>query len=720
MSRPPTDEGTERAGRLDTFAALDDRLDDLARRVGRAVFGDRAGLALFLGALCFFALFWRVETLSNDNFANLNALVALAEGQFHVPGIAFGPSSGETPGMRYVDGRRVADNYGLVLLSLPALLFLRGAALVVDLGVAFAALWSCGLLAVVVLVGGEVGRGREAKFVGAGVALVAFLANLAVATPFPTRWLPLVALQATTAVAAALTAVVCYRLGCAVADRRVGHFAGVAAAAATPVGFWAVGPKQHAVTALFVTTALYALYRSRGAPTVRGETRFRAVAYACIGLTAWQHAGEALLLALALVPVDLATARRTDIRGLSVVAAALAVSALPFLATNAAVAGDPLQPLKLLPHYHGQELAGVDAGVGGTGGAGEIGGADGTGGGGADGAGAGAGATDGSNTPNGDSASVRSATGPLGAAFGAFGTLAAGLSAAVGLVDQGVSTVASRGERSLAAITDPDQVAAVFLRSGYVASLRTGEDAAINLSVLESMPLLAALAALPAAALRRLSRRGDRSGAALASRADGGVARPAASRAAVVGERLRASWQGRTRRPARTADAFAVAYTLVLLATTFDGLPMHHMLTVRYLHALYPLGLYGVLRSASVREAVSARPRRLTGAYLVAVAGGLAWYAAAFALLGPSLGEAVQLHGTVAFAVAVAAGGWAVLAGGDRLDASTRRSVGAVVLGVAAASTTTYLLVAGGLFSTTGRYLLPLSRPLLGTLFSVF
>ncbi|MFC6726788.1 hypothetical protein ACFQE1_20920, partial [Halobium palmae] len=98
MSGERRDGGGPKAG------SLADRLDGLGRRLGRAVFGDRRGAALFLGALCLFALFWRVETLSNDNYANLNALVALAEGQFHVADPTFGPANGETPGMRYVDG----------------------------------------------------------------------------------------------------------------------------------------------------------------------------------------------------------------------------------------------------------------------------------------------------------------------------------------------------------------------------------------------------------------------------------------------------------------------------------------------------------------------------------------------------------------------------------------------------------------------------------------
>lgn len=354
-------------------ARVRERLDAAAlweRFVGVA-FGDRYGLTLFLAGLCFFALYWRVGIFITDNYTIANAVVAVGDGHLWLDEAVYGGTL-DTPGMHEVDGRFYARNYGHVVAAVPFLWMLEGVSVVADPRIALAALFSLGLLALALQVGALVGRQRSFAYGGSAVALLAFGANLTVATPLADRWLALVALQVSTMVAAALAGVVCYRLLARWYGTRVGLAAGVALVVATPIGFWASIPKRHVPMVLLTLVALYGLARSRRAGPK--TLQFRAVAYAAVGLAAWLHAAEALLLLFVLAAVDVPSAPRNDPRALAVVAGAFALSLLPFLLTNFLISGEALRPPRMLPRVDGGVPALAGGGSGGGAGGGGAGG----------------------------------------------------------------------------------------------------------------------------------------------------------------------------------------------------------------------------------------------------------------------------------------------------------------------------------------------------------
>jgi hypothetical protein len=290
-----------------------------------------------------------------------------------------------------------------------------------------------------------------------------------------------------------------------------------------------------------------------------------------------------------------------------------------------------------------------------------------------------AGAATGSGTagPGTTAGSVGVAAGPVVAAAGAL----------TSAVDRLLRLLA--GSYGLA-VTDPGRLVDVFVRSGYVPLSPPSQDVAVNLSVLESMPLLAALAGLagPAVARSRRSVRRLRD-------------RPLAGALA---------YAKRTSSPEPVAvlDAFAVAYAVGLLGLFLGRLPAHHMLTVRYLHPLYALGVYWLVRTPAVRRAVGSAGRRLAAAAVAGLAVGVPGYVGALVLLGTTLGEGVQLYALVALCVAATVAVASLrAAGGTDDDVRTL----AVALGVAAGISAAFLLVSGVvLFATADEFLLPLGR----------
>jgi len=644
-------------------------LDDAGIRLARSVFGDRTGVALFLGAVLFFALYWRIGIFSSDTYAVANTMANVADGRLYVGQVVYGPPSGVTPGMHVVEGRLYGRNFGMVFAGLPIVWLLEGLALFVDLRIALAGIWSLGLFGFLTLIGERVDLKDRAVIVGSVVALGLFALNVAVARPLPARWYPVIALQVVTMGAAGLTAVVLYRLLTRLYGGRIGVAAGVSAAVASPVGFWATFPKRHAVTAFFAVLTLYWLYRSRESTAHRTSLRFRALAYVPVGLTAWVHSAEGLVLLIALGLVDVATARWNRPLDIVVVGGALFVSLLPLFLTNYLIAGSPLQPPRLWESY-GEVSQRTDGTAGGTP------------------------ATTGSGSPSGTAAGGTATGGSSSSGSGGGGAGGTGIVGRVvgGLIAIGGDRVAllfSYMETSIGPLGNAERLSNTFLRSGYIQGLPRYNDRAINLSVLEAMPLFAGLAFLPAVTLEWARGRGGR-------------------------DRVHAIWRWITEArtdPVRAIDAFAVIYLVLLVLLYMSRLPTHFMLTVRYLHPIYPIGLYFLARLPPIRRAVNQGGLRIAAGYGLTVAVGVPLYLGALWITGAILGEAVQLFALCSLVVGSIVAGWAVIATSRNGEGWRLAEAGAPVLGVAAGLVTVYLLVSGlGFFAYTHEYALPMSR----------
>jgi hypothetical protein len=226
-------------------------------------------------------------------------------------------------------------------------------------------------------------------------------------------------------------------------------------------------------------------------------------------------------------------------------------------------------------------------------------------------------------------------------------------------------------------VENPGKLVVVFVRRGYIepsgVKLTREVFKPIHLSMLESMPLLGALSAAPAYLIARIKHRGNRG----------------------------------SESPKRIVDGFVLVLILLWMGLYFQRLPVHAQYTVRYLHPLYPLGIYLLFRLPVVRNAVSGYPRNAIAAYIGTVVCGAGGYIILLAYSGAVISEAVQLYALIALGVALCVTIWAFA--GVLTGASPR--IGATVLGVATASMTVYLLVSGfATFAYTHNYLLPVGR----------
>ncbi|MFC6975174.1 hypothetical protein ACFQL1_11760 [Halomicroarcula sp. GCM10025709] len=326
-------------GRLST-----DRLRSLLRRGGRWVFGDRYGLALWLGLALAFGLTWRVGFFIQDTYTTANTLVALSNGQLHVTEVRYSLSLGPLPGMHEVGGRLYGRNYGQLALALPFVWGLEAIAGVVDPGVLLPGLWALGGLAFVRTIAGLEWFDRDRTLTVGSVAVAAlFVASLRAATDLDPTRLALVGYQLSTLLAAATLCLLLYRLVSLVHDRRAGLAAALVTGLATPVGFWATIPKRHTLVAAMTVGVVYAFAvscHSEGRTALRARTG----AYALAGLVTWTHAFEGFFLVVVLTGVDLLTGGSRRPRHLLLVGLVVLLALTPMLATNYAISGNPVEP----------------------------------------------------------------------------------------------------------------------------------------------------------------------------------------------------------------------------------------------------------------------------------------------------------------------------------------------------------------------------------------
>jgi len=663
-----------------------------------SLFGDSLGLAVFCCALAVAGSTWQVGFFVTDTYAVANGLVNVAEGHLTIDRIEYSLTLGSQPGLHVVDGYLYARNYGQAVLALPAYYALEALTAVARLELVLAGGWSLLVVAACRQVGVVLDRRPTFRTAGSLLGLGCFGASVALATPIDAELTGLVALQALSLCAVAVTALALYRLAGRFHGPRVGAIAGAGTVLATPLWFWAAVPKRHALTAAAVAVLLYwfAVSRQSGprvAVPLLGRVRkaviLRSLAYALAGLVAWVHAFEGVVLLGTFALADLATASTTSRRALVAVAVGASVGLAPFVATNVLVSGNPAEPPRLTESY--QPRDDVEIGPGGAVQSGEPAGG---------GTGQSGASTGGGSGETGDPGG--GGTGSTGDGPSAVGALAERVrsSSAFGYASKAVTQ----------ANEAPSRLYHTYLRSGRIESgVRYGvnDEETIELSLAESLPLVGALAGAFVGGLALRLRTGWRSRRVESSlRSDGGTGgKWSAGRVLGAVRRL----PGRVRRgdPARQTDGLALAVFAGFATLYYPLLPLHTQLTVRYVLPVVPALVYLVARRRTVRRSVTAATRSLVAGYALALVAGVAAVAVAFPAIDPAIGEAMQLHALVDLAVCGALLG-AVAATRAGLADDTRLAAAAV--GVAGAVTTLLVVRMQLVYFEYGTYAVPVVR----------
>lgn len=584
-----------------------------------AVFRDDIGLLIFLLSIVFFGVTARLDFSITDTFALANTLVTISEFDIAVRAFYFGPDSGQMPGMYYSEGKVVGRNYGQLAMALPVYYVLLSLSFLIGLQPILVGLWSVALYGLLAVGFEQFGWGTD-RLAGA-LTLPVLIGNILVSDPLQRRLVPYVALMVTVMLIAALIGVLLYRLTLPGIGQRPAAAVGIAVNVATPVAIFASIPKRHSFTVFFLLAGMFLLYKSEATDSRVTRGVYRGLTYATVGGLTWIHAAEGLVLLIALVAGDIVSRRKLGVVELLASLLGLTLSLVPFLITNHVATGNPIKPPRLLPPYEGQELATNPDGASGpsTGGS--------TPSGESSGSATPGGRSSGGSTPDGESSG--------GGGFSVVTAVEAILSrllAAVSNVQSWVQTLAgatlaiglklrSQVFGMVPIATDTQRMWDIFVRRGFVNyNFVNNNPESINLSLLESFPLLPYL-------LTVVSSLRDR------------------------GRRSIDAWSDS---PYAAVDTTAFVFVLILTVISLKRLPADTSFTVRYLHPVYPVAVYYLVRIPKLRVIFVSHLSTIVRTYGATVALCVPLYLAGLWAFAAVLGEAVQMYATVAFVVGVA------------------------------------------------------------------
>jgi hypothetical protein len=187
---------------------------------------------------------------------------------------------------------------------------------------------------------------------------------------------------------------------------------------------------------------------------------------------------------------------------------------------------------------------------------------------------------------------------------------------------------------AVVSVEQPLRLFRIFVRSGYIESI-AAEDGwqAIRLAVVESAPLVGGLVGVPMAA-----------GAWLRGRSRGDLLRY-------------------LRSPVGAVDAVAAGVAVLFVFMYVPKLPLHAQVTVRYLHPIYFLGVYALVRLPVVRSALTSWTATAVWSYAASVLVGGQLVVLYLVAIDAGLGEAVQFHALLAHVLAVGRDALGLLAG---------------------------------------------------------
>jgi hypothetical protein len=139
----------------------------------------------------------------------------------------------------------------------------------------------------------------------------------------------------------------------------------------------------------------------------------------------------------------------------------------------------------------------------------------------------------------------------------------------------------------------------------------------------------------------------------------------------------------------RAVDGLVAAMAGVFVLVYLPRLPLHSMITLRYVVPGMGLALYLVCRLPPIAAALSGHLRTTVRVYATTVIAGGLLFVVGGTTLDPAVGEAIQLHGLVGLSAATAT---AFAVAGTTVGGTARTAAGG--LGVAAGVTTIFLLSA--------------------------
>ena len=341
-------------------------ISETLKKLYKFVLPDDTSSLIFYASLALFIAIWNINIFLNDEVGLVGQLFNLVHGSLSLAvmpdkiyeGLSFGNRFGNcVPIQSFTLGGKVYAlcTHAVPVFATPFYYLLYVANITIGIRLFFVTVESFSIFMIVMLLGKRCGRARLGIYVGIFTALVVFSANAYIGSTMAPlvfdQWGALMAIQLLNIVATALVMVISYRIfNRYFRSTRVGEFGAMYLLIATPLTFWAIASKDHAMSVFLIVASIGSFYKY----LLDGKTVNRYISYALVGLTVWVRIFDALPLFDAIFLTDMVTSRG-KVKGLLTAFATLLLSLAPYFINNYLLFGNLLlTPVYLSAH---QQLA---------------------------------------------------------------------------------------------------------------------------------------------------------------------------------------------------------------------------------------------------------------------------------------------------------------------------------------------------------------------------
>ncbi|HXY87398.1 MAG TPA: hypothetical protein VEG44_03070 [Candidatus Acidoferrales bacterium] len=337
-------------------------ISETLKKLYRFALPDDTSSLIFYASLALFIAIWNINIFINDEVTLVGQLFNLVHGSLSMAimpdkiyeGLGFGNSA---PILGFTLGGKVYAFYthAVPVFAIPFYYLLYMANITIGIRLFFVTVESFSIFMIAMLVGKRCGRARLGVYVGIFTALVVFSVNAYIGSTMAPlvfeQWGALMAIQLLNIVATALVMVISYRIfNRYFQSTRLGEFGAMYLLIATPLTFWAVASKDHAISVFLIVASIGSFYKY----LLEGKTVNRYISYALVGLTVWVRIFDAVPLFAAIFVTDIVTSRGKVKSSLTAFATVI-LSLIPYFINNYLLFGNPLlSPVYLSAH---QELA---------------------------------------------------------------------------------------------------------------------------------------------------------------------------------------------------------------------------------------------------------------------------------------------------------------------------------------------------------------------------
>lgn len=306
----------------------------------KEIFQDRQTNIIFLFSFTILLSLWGLGVHLNDESGIVILMVNILNGSLtikEIPNYLQPWMYGWIRGVLYtVNGATYTNaTHAVPVFAIPFYFLLKLINSIIDVRIFFSVLWSVCIFLLIYFI-------KKQKIISAFISILLLITNLLLAKPLSFEIFgELISIQFLDIVLTSCTITIAYKLFYRIFNNKpIGIFASLFILLATPITYWGVAAKDHALSVFLIVLALYLFYKY----TQTQKLQFRYIAYTSIGLSVWVRIFDGIAFFLAMFLIDIITNKKNRLKSIAIILLFTLIGLIPFFVNNYLLFGNPIYP----------------------------------------------------------------------------------------------------------------------------------------------------------------------------------------------------------------------------------------------------------------------------------------------------------------------------------------------------------------------------------------